>query len=120
MPQAPLHRIAYARSGDKGSSCNIGVIAYTTAGYDLLFKQLTASKVAAFFEALGPCEAIRYELPNLGAFNFVLKGILAGGGSQSLRLDSQGKALGQALLEMELDIPLALIEEAKDELVSSP
>jgi hypothetical protein len=104
-----LYRIAHARSGDKGSSANIGVIAYTQEGYDFLEKTLTAVAVNDYFIALGVKETVRYELPNLLAFNFVLKGVLDGGGSRSLRVDPQGKALGQALLEMELLVPESLM-----------
>lgn len=98
-----LGTIAHARSGDKGSSANIGVIAYDEKDYDFLKKKLTAEKVEAYFKPLGVTETIRYELPNLLALNFVLKGILPGGGSRSLRIDAQGKALGQAILEMEIE-----------------
>jgi len=97
-----LRTLAYARSGDKGSSANIGVIAYTQEGYDFLKEYLTQERVNAYFKPLGVLSTTRYELPNLLAFNFVLKGILKEGGSRSLRFDSQGKALGQALLEMEV------------------
>lgn len=97
-----LREIAYARSGDKGSSSNIGVIAYTQESYEFLVNYLTAEKVNTYFAPLGVTSTIRYELPNLLALNFVLKDVLAGGGSRSLRIDAQGKALGQALLEMEL------------------
>lgn len=105
-----LGSIAHSRSGDKGSNANIGVIAYTQAGYDLLKTDLTEKKVAEFFFALSPRKIIRYELPNLMAFNFVLEGVLEGGGSRSLRSDAQGKALGQAILEMPLLIPADLLE----------
>lgn len=97
-----LSSIAHARSGDKGSSANIGVIAYTQEGYEFLHTFLTAEKVDSYFKPLGVITTTRYELPNLLAFNFVLEGVLAGGGSRSLRIDAQGKALGQALLEMEI------------------
>lgn len=97
-----LRDIAYARSGDKGSNANIGVIAYDIKGYEYLVENLTAEIVHAYFKPLGVISTIRYELPNLLALNFVLMGILDGGGSRSLRVDSQGKTLGQALLEMEL------------------
>lgn len=97
-----LSEYAYARSGDKGSSSNIGVIAYTQEGYEFLKQFLTSERVQAYFAPLGVTSTLRYELPNLKAFNFVLKDVLAGGGSRSLRIDAQGKALGQALLEMEL------------------
>ncbi|MBA3816575.1 MAG: hypothetical protein H0X29_08675 [Parachlamydiaceae bacterium] len=100
-----LRKIAYARSGDKGSNSNIGVIAYTAEGYTFLEKYLTAEKVADFFESLIPGKVIRFELPNLWALNFILEGVLNGGGTRSLRLDAQGKALGQVLLEMPIVIP---------------
>lgn len=99
-----LREIAYARSGDKGSTANIGVIAYTEQGFDILLKSLTAEIVNNFFKALGVTSTTRYELPNLLALNFVLKDVLDGGGSRSLRYDSQGKALAQALLEMEIPL----------------
>ena len=97
-----LGDIAHARSGDKGSSANVGVIAYTTDGFAFLRSALTEARVAEHFKPLGPTEVKRYELPKLEALNFVLTGILAGGGSRSLRVDAQGKALGQAILEIEL------------------
>src|SRR4051812_14651769 len=92
-----LGDIAHARSGDKGASANVGVIARTPAGYAFLQNELTAARVESFFLAMGVERVTRYELPNLLALNFVLTGILsAGGGSLSLRTDAQGKALGQA------------------------
>ncbi len=100
-----LGDIAYARSGDKGNSANIGVIAYTQVGYDVLKLRLTAEMVERYFKPLEPSKVIRYEMDNLWALNFVLEGALAGGGSRSLRLDAQGKALGQAILELSLTIP---------------
>src|SRR5258708_2794371 len=101
---ARLGQIAYARSGDKGSSANVGVIAFTPAGYEALRNALTAERVEAYFKPLGVGRVVRFELPNLGALNFLLPSVLAGGGSRSLRVDAQGKALGQALLELELDL----------------
>lgn len=96
----PLSEIAYARSGDKGSGANIGVIARSEKEYALLVDVLTEKAVAEFFKELHPSRVKRYELPNLWALNFVLEGVLMGGGSRSLRSDAQGKALGQAILEM--------------------
>lgn len=113
-----LKELADARSGDKGSSANIGIIAHTPAIYDYLKGELTAKKVHAYFQPLGVTSSVRYELPNLLAFNFVCQGILDGGGSRSLRLDPQGKALGQILLEMEVDVPLPLIGVPTSELVT--
>ncbi|HRD54883.1 MAG TPA: hypothetical protein PLC42_00650 [Parachlamydiaceae bacterium] len=98
-----LKEIAYARSGDKGTSANIGVIAKKSEDYPFLKKYLTKERVKQFFLPLGVKKVVRYELDNLEALNFVLYETLDGGGSQSLRIDSQGKALGVALLEMELE-----------------
>lgn len=100
-----LRRIAYARSGDKGNSSNIGVIANNSAGYAFLVNYLTPRRVEDFFKPLGISSIKRYELPNLDALNFVIGGVLGGGGSRSLRIDSQGKALGQAILEMTIEVP---------------
>jgi hypothetical protein len=105
MSKVRLGSIAYARSGDKGAGANVGVIARTPADYDVLCRNLTAERVEAFFRPLGVGRVVRYELPNLGALNFLLPNILDGGGSLSLRIDAQGKGLGQTLLEMELEIP---------------
>lgn len=100
-----LRDIAHARSGDKGNHANIGVIAYTGAGYDYLGQVLTELKVAEFFLPLRPKSVERYEMPGIRAYNFLLKDILAGGASGSLRIDSQGKTLALALLEMPLPRP---------------
>lgn len=101
-----LGDIAYARSGDKGSGANVGVIARSTESFETLRRHLTADLVEAYFKPMGVGHVVRYELANLGALNFVLPQILGEGGSLSLRLDAQGKALGQALLELRLEIPL--------------
>lgn len=108
-----LNEIAYSRSGDKGNNGNIGVIAYTEEGYRFLNENLSANKVKKYFEPLGVQKVIRYELPNLGALNFVLIGALDGGASRSLRIDAQGKALGQAILEMTISIPEHLLPLCK-------
>lgn len=105
--------IAYARSGDKGDGANIGVLAYTEAGYQWMAGFLTAEVVEAYFKPMGVGTVIRYELPNLLAFNFILPHILAGGGSRSLRVDAQGKVLGQALLLMPIEISEAELEAAR-------
>lgn len=103
-----LRTIAYARSGDKGSSANIAVFGRTPADYIWLRQHLTAAQVEAWFKPLGTGTVVRYDVPNLEALNFVLPGVLAGGGSCSLRIDAQGKTLGQALLAM----PLGLLPES--------
>lgn len=94
--------LAYTRSGDKGTSANIGVIAKNDEAYRLLKSRLTIEKMAAYFQPLGLEGVERYELDNLACLNFILKGVLAGGASLSLRTDSQGKALANALLELEI------------------
>ena len=99
-----LGEIAHARSGDKGSGANVAVFASTQAAYPILRKYLTASLVQKFFKRLGVGKVQRYDVPNLQAFNLVLPNILAGGGSRSLRIDAQGKTLGQAILEMQIKI----------------
>lgn len=102
--KVPLSRIAHARSGDKGDTSNIGIIAYEERHYAILVREVTAARVKAHFGdfVLGAVE--RYELPNLGALNFVLYQALGGGGTVSLRIDAQGKTLSAALLRMEIDI----------------
>jgi hypothetical protein len=100
----PLSRLAHARSGDKGDIVNIGVIAWRPQQYPILLREVTSERVLRFFEdrVLGPVE--RYELPNLGALNFVLHRALGGGGTVSLRTDAQGKTLASALLAMEIEL----------------
>ena len=102
-----LGDIARARSGDKGRGANIGVLANDDAAYTVLCEHLTAAKVQAFFAAMQPGDVARYELPKLHALNFVLPAVLGEGGSRSLRIDAQGKTLGQVLLEMTLDADAA-------------
>ena len=99
----PLSQIAHTRSGDKGDTSNIGVIVYNQDDYPLLAKELTADRVQAFFGNLVKGRVERFELPNLGALNFLLQEALGGGGTVSLRIDPQGKTLGAALLKMEID-----------------
>jgi hypothetical protein len=112
MPTVRLGNIAYARSGDKGAGANIGVIAFSPDGYEFLCERLHAVDVERFFSHLNPGRVIRYELPNLGALNFILPTVLDGGGSVSLRIDAQGKALGQAILEMPIDVPETSVMES--------
>jgi hypothetical protein len=97
-----LGDVATARSGDKGNHASIGVVANSEAAYAFLERELTAERVARYFASLGATRVERFELPKVGAFNFVLYNCLAGGASRSLRIDTQGKLLGTAILEMEL------------------
>lgn len=100
-----LHELAHTRTGDKGDTSNISLIAYRDEDYPLLERELTAERVAAWFahlrdESAGP--VCRYDLPQLKALNFVLPGLLRGGVTRSLALDAHGKCLGAALLAMEV------------------
>jgi hypothetical protein len=100
-----LFNLAHARSGDKGDLCNIGVIARKPEYYPLLVRELTAERVQAWFGDWCKGGVERYELPNLEALNFVLRGALDGGALMSLRLDRQGKTYGFALLRMPIEVP---------------
>lgn len=103
--QVQLLQLAHARSGDKGDTANVGVIALRREWYPLLERYVTRERVAEHFAGLidGPVE--RFELPNLQALNFLLHGALDGGGTLSLKTDAQGKVYSTALLRMMIDIP---------------
>ena len=103
----PLSAIAHGRSGDKGNHANVAVVAYTRAGFAWLREHLTAELVAAYFAPLAPSQVLRYEAANLLALNFVLHDVLAGGASRSLRIDTQGKTLALALLQMRIEKPVS-------------
>ncbi len=100
-----LLALAHARSGDKGDAANVGVVARRPEFYPLLVRELTAERVAAHFRGMLTGGVERYELPNLGALNFLLHGALGGGGTVSLKTDAQGKTLSTALLRMEIEVP---------------
>jgi hypothetical protein len=102
--KVPLSALAHTRSGDKGDTANIGVIAWRERDYPVLLREVTPERVKLFFGALVTGQVERFELPNLGALNFLLHGALGGGGTVSLRVDAQGKTLGAALLRMEIDV----------------
>lgn len=106
--RVPLSEIAHTRSGDKGDTCNIGVIAYRERHYPDLLREVTAERVRAHFGALVKGKVERYELPNLGALNFLLHEALGGGGTVSLRTDAQGKTFGAALLGMQIELSESL------------
>ena len=97
--------IAHARSGDKGDTANVGVIALKPEWYPLIAKNLTLDRVRDHFRGLITGGVERYELPNLKALNFLLHGALDGGGTLSLKTDAQGKVFSTALLRMVLDVP---------------
>jgi hypothetical protein len=97
--------IAHARSGDKGDTANVGVIALRPEWYPVLAKHLTLDRVAEHFRGVIDGRVERYELPNLKALNFLLHGALDGGGTLSLKTDAQGKVFSTAMLRLVLDVP---------------
>ena len=105
--------LAYARSGDKGDTCNIGVLARSPEIYHWLVKNLTAVKVKKFFNGICKGQVVRYELDNLQGLNFLLEESLGGGGTRSLMVDPQGKTLSQALLQMYIKAPSSLWKTIK-------
>lgn len=108
-----LGEVGFARSGDKGDTANIGVIALTETVYPILVEQVTAEAVKRHFKGVCRGKVERFELPNLGALNFLLHESLGGGGTVSLMLDAQGKTFGAALLGLKLDVPEELVEECR-------
>ncbi|HEX2269368.1 MAG TPA: hypothetical protein VHH35_07535 [Pyrinomonadaceae bacterium] len=110
-----LIRLAHARSGDKGDTANIGLIALRESFYPVLVREVTAERVKKHFKGICHGKVERFELPNLGALNFLLHESLGGGGTLSLMTDAQGKTFSTALLRMEIDIP----EEEADELLTT-
>lgn len=100
-----LVKLAHARSGDKGDTANVGLIALNEEIYPLLARAVTAERVKEHFREMVKGEVERFELPNLGALNFLLHESLGGGGTVSLMTDAQGKTFSTALLRMEIDVP---------------
>ena len=109
----PLGRIAHTRSGDKGDTCNIGVIAFDERHYPILVREVTPERVRRHFAGLVAGDVVRYELPNLGALNFLLHRALGGGGTVTLRVDAQGKTFGAALLGLEIEAAEAELGERR-------
>src|SRR5215510_13851054 len=101
----PLHRLAHSRTGDKGDTANISLIAYRKEIFPLLLEQVTEEKVMELFSHRNPSSVRRYPLPKLGAINFVLDNVLDGGVNDALNLDSHGKTLSFLLLSMEIAVP---------------
>jgi hypothetical protein len=99
-----LIRLAHARSGDKGDTANIGLIALSDEIYPLLVREVTAERVKQHFKGICKGEVERFELPNVGALNFLLHESLGGGGTLSLMTDAQGKTFSTALLRMEIEL----------------
>lgn len=105
MARVQLVHLAHARSGDKGDTANVGVIALRPEFYPVLVEQLTTERVKAHFRGICLGEVERFELPNLQALNFLLHNALGGGGTVSLKTDAQGKTLSTAMLRLEVDVP---------------
>ena len=99
-----LVQLAHARSGDKGDTANIGLIALKPEYYEILKKEVTPEKVKEHFKGICEGKVERFELPNIGALNFLLHNSLGGGGTMTLKHDAQGKTLSTALLRMEIDV----------------
>ena len=100
-----LVKLAHARSGDKGDTANVGLIALKDEYYPLLVREVTAERVKQHFGDIVKGGVDRFELPNLGALNFLLHESLGGGGTLSLMTDAQGKTFSTALLRMKIDVP---------------
>ncbi|HYW05587.1 MAG TPA: hypothetical protein VE913_15950 [Longimicrobium sp.] len=105
MPKIQLLSLAHARSGDKGDTANVGLIALRPEFYPHLVREVTAERVKEHFTGIVHGEVERFELPNLEALNFLLHNALGGGGTVSLKTDAQGKVLSTALLRMEIEVP---------------
>lgn len=99
-----LTKLAHARSGDKGDTANVGIIALRDDFYPLLVREVTAARVKEHFNGIVNGDVERFELPNLGALNFLLHESLGGGGTLSLMTDAQGKTFSTALLRMQIEI----------------
>ncbi len=102
--QVQLVKLAHARSGDKGDTANVGLIAFSDEIYPILVREVTAERVKQHFHGICKGAVERYELPNLGALNFLLHESLGGGGTLSLMTDAQGKTFSTALLRMKIEI----------------
>ncbi len=111
--QIPLARIAHARSGDKADWVDFGLFAWNEAGYRILEREVTAAKVQAHFAPWLPGQVDAWPLPNILALKFVLHGALQGGGARNLRLDNLGKAMGAALLRLEIEVSTEEFEQAQ-------
>lgn len=112
MKRIPLLYLVHTRSGDKGDTANVGVIAYRPEYYPVLLEQLTTERVREHFRGICLGEVERFELPNLHALNFLLHNALGGGGTVSLKTDAQGKVLSTAMLRMEIEVPDEMADSA--------
>ena len=113
LVEVPLREIAHGRTGDKGDRSNVSVIPYADDGYAPIDKQVTAERMRAAFAHRGAGKVERYDLPVLGAFNFVLDDVLQGGVNGSLNLDGHGKSLSFLALSISVTVPRSVVENAR-------
>lgn len=112
--EVELHDLAHARTGDKGERANISLVPYDPAAWNFLRQEITAERVKAWFAHRDVGKVVRYDLPKIQAFNFVLDDVLQGGVNGSLNIDGHGKALSFHLLAMRVRAPRALVDGARD------
>jgi hypothetical protein len=108
-----LREVAHARSGEKGNAANVAVIAYDESDYAILRDQVTIERVKRLYGPITKGSIVRYEVPNIGALNFVLEDVLEGGRSRTLAFDESGKALSSLMLTMEVDVPDGYVGRAE-------
>jgi hypothetical protein len=113
MMRVPVRAVAHSRSGDKGDTCNICLIAYEEAFYDVIKEQVTADALKAHYRGVIKGPVTRYEVDGLGVLNFVCEGALGGGVSRSLCLDNYGKSLASGILSMEVEVPDRLANQLR-------
>ena len=118
MPKVKLIDIAHGRSGDKGDGSNVGIIGRHPDVYPFLKEKLTADVVKEHMKHICEGKVERFEMPNIGALNFVLHHSLGGGGTVSLKLDAQGKTHASLLLRMDIDVPQELLDKVKSKKAS--
>ena len=112
MTALRLHDLCGYRAGDKGDISNVALLADDAAAYDLIVREVTAERVRRHFGAMVTGDVTRYEVPNVLALNFVMRGALGGGASRSLRSDNLGKTLGGSLVRMTIEVPETLVRAA--------
>lgn len=115
MPEVHLLEIAHGRSGDKGNGSNVGIIARHPEIYPFLVDKLTPERIKKHMKHVCKGKVDRYEMPNIGALNFILHESLGGGGTVSLKLDAQGKTHAAQVLRMKLEVPQKLLDLVKNQ-----
>jgi len=114
MPAVELRHLAHTRSGDKGNTSNIAVIAWDETLFPLLARVLTEEAFANHYAGVVTGPVTRYSVPRLGVLNFVAEGALDGGVSRSLSLDQYGKTLAAAILNFQIDVPVELVSKLRN------